>query len=98
MESYKRVNKPMARKLYNNGCSVFLLPCKISDSAMDGSHPWVKPYRINIIESLAFNNKFGRAVVEYEQYNCNSSVGTYPHYYVSEEEISMYEMCKMMCN
>ena len=46
--SYKRINKPTARKMYNHGCNILLLPCKVNDSAVDGSHPWVKPVTINI--------------------------------------------------
>lgn len=97
MANYKRVNKPTARKIYNHGCSIMLLPCKVNESALDGSHPWVKPCEINIIDSKSFENKFDRAVVNFEYYNCNAELGYYAHYYVSLEDLEKYSMCRLMC-
>lgn len=37
MVNFKRVSKPNARKMYNQGCSILLLPCKVNDSAVNGS-------------------------------------------------------------
>ena len=97
MENYKRVNKTTARKMYNHGCSIMLLPCKIGESALDGKHPWIKPCEINIINSKDYENKFDRAVLNFEHYNCNMELGYYSHYYVSLEDLEKYEMCKLMC-
>ena len=85
--SYKRINKPTARKMYNHGCNILLLPCKVNDSAVDGcSHPWVKPVTINISDCKHDANKFDRTVNEYEYYNCNAELGYYSHYFVTVED------------
>lgn len=85
--SYKRVNKATARKLYNQGCTILLLPCNVSESALDGNNCWVKPVIISVDTCDEMFNKFDRTVREFQYYNCNSELGYYPHYYVSEEEI-----------
>lgn len=93
MANYKRVNKPTARKIYNQGCSILLLPCKVNESVLDGLHPWIKPCEINIINSESFENNFDRAVVNFEYYNCNAELGYYAHYYVSLKDLEKYSMC-----
>ena len=97
MVNYSRVNKPTARKMYNNGCSILLLPCKVSGSAIDGSHPWVKPYSMSLMTSEEETNRFDRAVRDYEIFNCNAELGYYAHFYVSDEELDKYKMCYLMC-
>lgn len=97
MANYKRVNKPTARKMFNMGCSILLLPCKVNESAVDGSHPWVKPLNINITKCEYEMNQFDRTVRDYEYYNCNAELGYYSHYYVSETELDKYKMCQLMC-
>ena len=98
METYRKVTKPNARKMYNSGCTILLLPCKVSDSAVNGSHPWVKPFEISFLDTSESSNQFDRSVNLYEYYNCNAELGYYAHYFVSEEDLSNYEMCKLMCN
>ena len=100
MANYKRINKPTARKIYNHGCDILLLPCKVSESALYDStsdNCWVRPTCINIIDSKSFENKFDRAVVNFEYYNCNAELGYYAHYYVSLEDLEKYSMCRLMC-
>ena len=84
--SYKRINKPTARKMYNHGCDILLRPCKVNDSVVEGNHPWVKPGTINIEECKHDSNKFDRTVNEYEYYNCNAELGYYSHYFVTVED------------
>lgn len=89
MVSYKRVNKSIARKMYNHGCSILLLPCKVSESALYDStsqNHWVRPFTINISECKHDANKFDRSVNEYEYYNCNAELGYYAHYFVSIDD------------
>lgn len=93
MANYKRVNKPTARKMYNHGSSILLLPCKVSDSAVDGSHHWVKPVTINISDCKHDANKFDRTVNDYEYYNCNAELGYYALYFVS---INDFIKCKFV--
>lgn len=88
--NYKRLGKPIARKLYNQGCDVLLLPCKVKDSAVKGTSPWVKPVTINIKNCQHDANKFDRTVHEYVYYNCNSEMGYYPHYFVSEDDYNNF--------
>lgn len=91
MANYKRVNKATARKMYNHGCSILLLPCKVRESAIydsTSSNLWVRPCEINIIESSSFENKFDMAVNNFEYYNCNAELGYYAHYYVTIEDIT----------
>lgn len=97
MVNYKRVNKATARKLYNNGINILLLPCKVSDSAVYGSHPWLKPISISLLSKEYPMNIFDRSVNEYEYYNCNAELGYYAHYFVSEEDIELQKMCDLMC-
>lgn len=98
MANYKRVNKPTARKMYNMGCSILLLPCKVNDSAVDGSSIWIEPVKISLLDSDSNINHFDRAVNNYEYYNCNAELGYYAHYFVSEEDLNGYKMCQLMCN
>ena len=97
MVNYKRVNKPTARKMYNIGSSILLLPCKVSDKVLDNTHPWIKPVEISILTSENEENQFDRSVNSYEYYNCNSELGYYAQYYVSLEDLEMYSMCRLMC-
>lgn len=93
-----RINKPQARKMYNLGHTITLVPCKcgvdniiakaeISMTDCDDTDP--------ITFSLA--NDFQHKVTEFEYYNCNKETGYYSHYYVTEEDMESYKMCKVMC-
>ena len=61
MVNYKRVNKATARKMYNMGCSILLLPCKVRFE-----NEWVKPYSMSLMTSEETENRFDRAVRTYE--------------------------------
>lgn len=90
--SYKRVNKATARKMYNHGCSILLLPCKVRFE-----NEWIKPYSMSLMTNEEKSNRFDRAVRTYEHFNCNAELGYYAHYFVSEEDFNNYNMCKLMC-
>ena len=90
MANYKRVNKPTARKIYNLGYDITLLPCKVTERALDGSHAWIDPVTINATRCVYDYNRFDRVVNEYEHYNCNAELGYYAHYFVSEEVYNNY--------
>lgn len=71
-----RVNKTVARKLYNLGFDVGLCPCKANPES-----PW------GLI--ITFNNNrydyaFDKVVNNFAWYNCNNELGTYPAYYVEK--------------
>ena len=92
MVSYKRVSKPVARRLYNKGCTILLLPCKVNDSLVyDYPYQWIRPFSISLDTCLHTANRFERAINEYCIFNCNTSeLGYYPHYFVSEEEYNKH--------
>lgn len=92
MANYKRVNKPTARKMFNHGCSILLLPCKVKFE-----NEWIRPYSMSLMTSEETENRFDRAVRTYEYFNCNAELGYYASYYVSEEELDKYKMCQLMC-
>ena len=69
----KRVNKSVARKLFNLGKDIFMIPCKANPHS-----PWTGFAVINNSEGDVFD----KIVNAYEYYNCNSEMGYYPHYYV----------------
>lgn len=91
MVNYKRITKPNARKMYNKGYDILLLPCKVNDNVVDSKNPWVKPVTINIKTCQYDANKFDRTVNNYVYYNCNVELGYYAHYFVSEEDYNKYK-------
>ena len=66
MENYNRITKPNARKMFNRGCDILLLPCKVGESALDGTHSFIRPVKINILSCPHLENNFDRTVNEYE--------------------------------
>ena len=78
--------------MYNHGCSILLLPCKVRFE-----NEWIKPYSMSLMTSEEESNRFDRAVRTYEHFNCNAELGYYAHYFVSEEDFNSYNMCKLMC-
>ena len=94
---YKKINKPTARKLYNNGITIYLLPCKVSETALTSKNSWVSPVEISLFTCTHSANKFDRTVNDYEYYNCNAELGYYASYYVTEEDLASHEMCEVMC-
>ena len=83
---YVRVNKPTARKMYNYGLTVNLLPCKVSTNRI-----WIRPYTINKAESEYSENQFDRTVIAFQFYNCNAETGYYPSFYVNEDDYTKYK-------
>lgn len=75
MNGYKRIRKNEARRMYNNGVTVYLLPCKVYP---DDNHPWIKPYRME-------GRPFEKTVNEFEYYNCNAELGYYTAFYIKED-------------
>lgn len=84
--NYKKVTKPIARKYYDNGKEVYLLPCKVNahivfDSSYNG---FIQPY---VISKHGSDGSFDKVVNEFEYYNCNSKMGYYAHYYIKQKII-----------
>ena len=88
---YIRISKAKARKIYNNGGYIFMLPCKVSPAF----NPWIIPARFNKSEFCTAanvgidtvvprNREFETVVNCYSYYNCNNELGKYPAFYVME--------------
>ena len=72
--NYTRINKPEARKLYNLGRPVVVLPCKANPNS-----PWFS----NSTVSKESGRDFDTLVNEFIYYNCNTSeLGRRPAFYV----------------
>lgn len=98
---YKRLTKPIARKMYGCGYEIKLLPCKVNSTiALDSTaqgHFWINPVPVkkdspdHIIQYedksiRQCDSYFDRVVRAFEFYNCNSELGYYPHYFVTQED------------
>lgn len=85
-----KIDKRTARKMYNSGHSIILVPCKCNV----GNN--IAYSRINLIES--HGKDFDILVNTFEYFNCNSELGHYSHYYVCEIDMQSYNSCLLMCN
>ena len=71
----KRINMTQARKMYNEGTSIYLLPSK----AVPGSI-WILPVKISRDESNPHD--FDGEVNAYRYYNCTAETGKRVHFYI----------------
>ena len=72
---YKRIRKDEARRLYDEGIDIYLLPWKVYP---DDNHPWIRPYKMD-------GRSFDENVNEFEYYNCNiAELGYYAACYIKE--------------
>lgn len=71
---YTRINRRTARKLYDNGMTIYLLPSKAAIGSI-----WICPLPIS------GQSDFDKKVNAYQYYNCNKEVGKRVHYYVYSE-------------
>ena len=69
---FKQINKTMARKLYNDGITINLIPCKCNINGV-----WVSLCQVNNSEGQNFDS-----VLNSYYYNCIPELGRYPHYFV----------------
>lgn len=75
---FKRIDKRVARRLYNAGVTVHLLPCKV----MIGSYWFSNGYAINI--DRYDHHTFDQIVINYAWYNCNDwETGYYTSYFIA---------------
>lgn len=68
---YKRIDKRIARKLYNNNIPVLIIPCKCNPGGA-----WLTG-----IEMIKYDRTFDQFVNEFTYYNCNYELGYYPAFY-----------------
>ena len=74
--SYTRINKREARKLYNLGRPITILPCKANPNS-----PW---FSNSTVSKESADKNFDALVNEFTFYNCNTSeLGRRPAFYVA---------------
>lgn len=77
---YTRIRKDVARRLYNEGKTIYLTPSNIAAS---DSNLWIKPFAIKQGEG---KGEFDQRVNEFEYYNCNYELGYYACFWINEED------------
>lgn len=72
-----KIRKNTARKLFNSGKELLIMPCKCAPGAA-----WLMGFTIckNNFEYCDFDS----LINEFEYYNCNSECGKYTAYYIKE--------------
>ena len=79
-DQYARIRKDLARRLFNEGKTIYLTP---SNVAASDSNPWIKPCAI----SNESRRNFDDHVNAYEYYNCNYELGYYTNFWISEDDV-----------
>ena len=83
----KRITKHEARKLYDAGKTVYIIPCKILPN--ENSPMFGKGFEVNRCTSSndwfeSTGNSFEHRVDAMEYYNCNNTTGLYASFYVEK--------------
>ena len=71
---YQRITKQLARKLFNEGYTIRVLPCNVCFN-----NEWVSPINFNYTDV----SDFDVFVNSYQYYNCCTDLGLYPSYFVA---------------
>lgn len=71
----RKVDKRAARRAYNEGKDVLLLPCKV------GLNSTIQPAKVSTYSSNG--EDFDKVINSFEYYNCNNVLGKYTHFYLS---------------
>lgn len=80
LATMQQINITKARKLYNEGVTVYILQCN-----MIFDNIWQSPYGMNINDNISTTN-FDYRVIEYRSYNCDTQRGLYPVFFVKVEK------------
>ena len=70
-----KVDKRTARKEYDNGNTIYLLPSKAAPGSV-----WITPVAV----SNKSNRNFDTVINEYTYYNCNKETGLRVNYYINK--------------
>lgn len=73
----KQVNKTTARKLYNEGKTVYLQSCNMSLN-----NPWQSPYPISKEDERWNGSSFDGMVNGFQWWNCDAKRGRYANFFV----------------
>ena len=87
--TYKQVQKRTAERMFCEGKTLYIIPCKANPYS-----PWLKLYELSqkrlqskddyIPEYDGLGTELFRKYINaFEYYNCNSELGTYASYYIS---------------
>ena len=68
----KKINKTQARKLFNAGRKIYLVP-----GGANLRSPWIQPYAIS-----KRSGSFTKLVNSFEYYNCHAPFKNYAWYYI----------------
>lgn len=73
--SYTRIHGSTARRLFEAGQIIYLVPCRVNPAS-----PWACPagYR----KKTGSARTWAELVNSYTYYNCNTETGRYPAYYI----------------
>jgi hypothetical protein len=77
VDGYKRINKTIAKKIYDNGNTIYIAPCNARLNGILG-------YPIAINKDNSDNEDFNIVVNAFIYYNCVNELGRYPSYYVKK--------------
>lgn len=78
---YTRVRKDVARRLFNEGETIYLTPSNI---AAYESNYWIRPYPIQSVSGIP-GVSFDAQVNAFEYYNCNYELGYYTNFWIISE-------------
>lgn len=76
---YERVTKAVAKRTYDAGQSIWLVPSHV---AFSFHNQWVVPCEISVRNDTQDSTDFDRTVNNYEYYNCCSELGTYTRFFI----------------
>ena len=76
---YTRIRKDVARRLFNEGRTIYLTPSNIAAS---DTNMWIKPYPINNRDEKDFD----LLINQFEYYNCCHKLGYYTNFWINEED------------
>jgi hypothetical protein len=84
----RRINKRLARRLYDEGKIIHVLPCKASiGSAWFGIGAELNKNDRECTDLYPYNPAdFDKRIVYFEVYNCNHELGYYAAYYIKNED------------
>lgn len=71
----KHINMTQARKLYNEGTSIYLLPSKAVPDSI-----WIFPVKIS--HDVQAQDDFDAKINAYHYYNCTAETGKRIHFYI----------------
>lgn len=83
-DKLQRVSKPSARKLYNSGVEIYIIPHKVRPCTACGIGAF---YSKDLY--VDFDGDFDALVNQYTYYNCQyNEWGKYPAFYVRKEDLA----------